>query len=89
MNSDPAVRVTVEDFLFQKVVEMKGSISAEHGLGFVKAKYLSSSKPKNVVEVMKTIKENFDPNGIMNPYKVFPWNVTFFQVIKWYDMKIY
>lgn len=69
---DPAVINTVENILCKKVVDLKGSMSAEHGLAFVKSKYLPLSKPGNVIQLMKTIKNCFDPNGIMNPYKVFP-----------------
>lgn len=72
---DPGVRNNFESFLFKKVVELKGSISAEHGLGFNKTKYLALSKPDSVVRLMRSLKRAFDPNGIMNPYKVFPWNV--------------
>lgn len=61
----------IENFLFQKVVKMKGSMSAEHGLGFIKSKYLTLSKPENVVQLMKDLKRTFDPNNIMNPYKIF------------------
>lgn len=52
-------------------MNLKGSMSAEHGLGFLKRHYIPLSKPDNVVRLMKTLKRSFDPNGIMNPYKVF------------------
>lgn len=58
--------------LIKQVMNLKGSMSAEHGLGFLKRHYFPLSKPDSVVRVMKNLKMMFDPNGIMNPYKVFP-----------------
>ena len=40
----------------------KGSISAEHGLGFKKAQYIYHSKSREVVQWMKHVKKLFDPN---------------------------
>lgn len=47
-----------------------GSVSAEHGLGVMKAPYIGYSQTKTSVELMKRIKAQFDPKGILNPYKV-------------------
>jgi (R)-2-hydroxyglutarate---pyruvate transhydrogenase len=52
--------------------ELNGSISAEHGLGFAKNKYLKYSKSALDIEYMRRIKKVFDPKGIMNPYKYLP-----------------
>lgn len=49
-----------------------GSISAEHGLGFKKAEHISFSKSPEAIAMMKKQKKIFDPNGILNPYKVLP-----------------
>ena len=54
------------------VEEHKGSISAEHGLGFAKNKYLGYSKSAGNIEMMRRIKKVFDPKGLMNPYKYLP-----------------
>eukprot|EP00347_Sterkiella_histriomuscorum_P002176 403369172 len=62
----------LEPFVFKYIHEKKGSISAEHGIGQQKAEYLKYSKSKEMIEQMKMIKGLFDPNGIMNPYKVLP-----------------
>lgn len=48
-----------------------GSISAEHGIGLVKKKYLSGTRSSAEIEVMRGIRHVFDPRGIMNPGKVF------------------
>ncbi|MCX7845945.1 MAG: FAD-binding oxidoreductase [Dictyoglomaceae bacterium] len=50
--------------------ELGGAISGEHGIGFVKKKALYHSKKKEIL-IMKELKKVFDPNGIMNPGKIF------------------
>ncbi|XP_048773712.1 D-2-hydroxyglutarate dehydrogenase, mitochondrial-like [Ostrea edulis] len=62
----------IEPFLYDWVAERKGSISAEHGLGFKKREFIYHSKSKSAVVLMKQIKKTFDPNMILNPYKVLP-----------------
>lgn len=62
----------IEPYFYERVQEMNGSISAEHGLGFTKAKHIHFSKSTAAIELMKRIKNIFDPTGIMNPYKVLP-----------------
>jgi len=52
--------------------DLKGSISAEHGLGFAKANYIHYSKSEEMIGWMKKVKQLFDPNSILNPYKVLP-----------------
>ncbi|CAH1117954.1 unnamed protein product [Phaedon cochleariae] len=63
----------IEPYIFQRTKQLKGSISAEHGMGFLKAKYLDFARPSSNVQMMKDLKRILDPKGIMNPYKVFPW----------------
>jgi len=48
----------------------RGSVSAEHGIGYQKTHALRYSKDKVSIALMKKIKNLFDPNGIMNPGKV-------------------
>ena len=43
------------------VAKHKGSISAEHGLGFKKSQYIYHSKSKEAVDIMKNLKHLFDP----------------------------
>ena len=47
-----------------------GSVSAEHGIGYAKVGALGYSKDQTSIDLMKRIKKLFDPNGIMNPWKV-------------------
>jgi len=54
------------------VMEHKGSVSAEHGLGQLKKTYLLQTKSKEVVDVMRGMKKMLDPKGILNPGKFFP-----------------
>jgi glycolate oxidase len=56
---------------FQLSVELGGTISGEHGIGYVKAPYLDYAIDKPTLEIMKAIKKIFDPNGILNPGKMF------------------
>ena len=52
------------------VVEMDGSISAEHGIGRVRRGELARTKDALDLELMRKIKAVFDPNGILNPGKL-------------------
>lgn len=58
--------------MYEWTRKFKGSISAEHGIGFLKTKYLKYSKSDLEVDLMKNIKNVIDPNKILNPYKIFP-----------------
>jgi FAD/FMN-containing dehydrogenase len=48
-----------------------GSISAEHGIGLLKKPYLSLSRSAEEISAMKALKRAFDPDGILNPGKIF------------------
>jgi len=52
------------------VVEMEGSISAEHGIGRLKTDELAHYKPALDLELMRRVKTALDPRGLMNPGKV-------------------
>ncbi len=56
---------------FELSVELGGTISGEHGIGYVKSQYLDIAIDKPTLEIMKSIKKVFDPNGILNPGKMF------------------
>jgi len=57
--------------VFRKTVELGGTISGEHGVGISKAPYLEMEVGPLGVSVMKRLKKCFDPNGILNPGKIF------------------
>ena len=54
-----------------KAVELGGAVSGEHGIGFLKNDILAQSK-HDELRAMKAIKDALDPNGILNPGKLFP-----------------
>ena len=62
---------TVNKWVFETVQKYNGSISAEHGVGMTKRDYLEYSRSAAEIEYMKAVKAVFDPNGIMNPGKIF------------------
>jgi len=60
----------VNAVVFEIVLRMGGSISAEHGIGVLKRDELPDVKDKVAIELMRSIKTVLDPLGIMNPGKV-------------------
>lgn len=56
---------------FRLSVELGGTISGEHGIGYVKAAYMNYAIDPATMEILKGIKKVFDPNGILNPGKMF------------------
>lgn len=61
-----------ERALFEGVVALEGSITGEHGIGFTKAPYLRIELSDDEIALMKRVKAAFDPQGILNPGKIFP-----------------
>jgi glycolate oxidase len=66
-NLEPAIRE-----IFELTVSLGGMISGEHGIGYVQRKYLPIALEEPVIELMKRLKQTFDPRGILNPHKIFP-----------------
>ena len=56
---------------FRAAVALGGTISGEHGIGYVKAPYMDMALTGATIEAMKKIKQALDPNGILNPGKMF------------------
>lgn len=56
---------------FALSVKLGGTISGEHGIGYVKSQYMHYAIDKPTLDIMKGIKKVFDPNGILNPGKMF------------------
>jgi len=69
---DQEVLNTLEPWIFERVAALKGSVSAEHGIGRCKTQFLHLSKSAPMINSMRRLKQLFDPNGILNPYKVLP-----------------
>ena len=62
---------SVSNQVFSLVQQYGGSVSAEHGVGLLKKPYLNFSRDPQEIEYMRLIKQAFDPNGVLNPGKVF------------------
>jgi FAD/FMN-containing dehydrogenase len=60
----------VNDAVFAIVAKYKGSISAEHGIGVMKRELLPEVKDPVAIDLMRSLKQLLDPNGILNPGKV-------------------
>lgn len=58
--------------VFDLVLKLGGTLSGEHGIGMEKRDYIDREIPSNSLNLMRQIKTVFDPNGILNPGKLFP-----------------
>ena len=58
--------------VFQLVLELEGTISGEHGIGLVKKEFVGKELDDTSLAYMRAIKEQFDPDNILNPGKCFP-----------------
>lgn len=65
-----AEREHINDLIHGLVIEMNGSVSAEHGIGVMKRDLMARTKQPVELEMMRSIKKALDPKGIMNPGKV-------------------
>ena len=61
--------------IFELTVSLKGTLSGEHGIGYVQKNYMDIAFNQTQLQLMKGIKNIFDPNGILNPGKVLPDNL--------------
>ena len=57
--------------IFTLTVDLGGTISGEHGIGYVQKDYIDIAFSKKEIELQKQIKNIFDPNNILNPGKIF------------------
>ncbi|MCO6187891.1 FAD-binding oxidoreductase [Rhizobium sp. L1K21] len=63
----------ISRIVYETVREFDGTVSAEHGIGTVKKPYLGFTRSKEELALMAQLKKALDPNGILNPGKVFDW----------------
>ena len=72
---DTELQIKANDCLeevFQLVLNLDGTLSGEHGIGLVKKEYVAKELDKVSLAYMKAIKQQFDPDNILNPGKAFP-----------------
>lgn len=72
---DPAQAAAAPDCLaavFDLVLALDGTLSGEHGIGLVKREFLPRALHPQALELMRRIKDQFDPDGILNPGKLLP-----------------
>jgi len=65
-----ATKAAVEDTVYGMVAAHGGSVSAEHGIGQLKLRYLGHSRSPTELALMRRIKEALDPRGILTPGRV-------------------
>jgi glycolate oxidase len=58
--------------IFELTVSLKGTLSGEHGIGYVQKNFMEIAFSKTHLELMERVKYIFDPNNILNPGKIFP-----------------
>lgn len=57
--------------IFAAAIELRGSISGEHGIGLSKQRYLEMELGQETIAYMQKIKKTLDPNNLLNPGKIF------------------
>ncbi len=70
-NESEALTHQINTIVYEPLQEIGGSISAEHGIGEDKKKYLPLSKSAEEIALMKLLKQTLDPKGILNQRKIF------------------
>ena len=56
--------------MVERAIDLGGTCTGEHGIGYGKAKFLAKEAGSSI-KIMKSIKNSFDPQGILNPGKIF------------------
>jgi FAD/FMN-containing dehydrogenase len=67
----PATLHQVEEIVYQAVGKVKGSISAEHGIGVIKKEFLHFSRSPEEFALMRALKRLLDPNNVLNAGRIF------------------
>jgi len=62
----------LRSIIYARALELGGTITGEHGIGYVRRKYVEMVLDRKSIELMRAIKRIFDPNNILNPDKVLP-----------------
>ncbi len=71
VGTDCSSRHLVDHCVYEPLRAIRGSVSAEHGIGLEKKSYLEISRDETELHVMRSLKSTLDPKGILNPGLVF------------------
>ena len=71
MSGHDVPKSQIEEIVYGVAGKRRGSISAEHGIGTTKKRFLRYSRSPEEIALMQVIKRAMDPNGILNPGKIF------------------
>lgn len=66
-----SLHLEIDEEIYQLIRELNGSVSAEHGIGTMKKQFLPYSKSDAEIALMKSLKQAMDPDGILNPGRIF------------------
>ncbi len=69
-NDDQALTDKINDIVYAPLKALGGSVSAEHGIGSHKKRYLHLCRTDEEITLMRTLKSALDPKGLLNPGKV-------------------
>ncbi|MFQ5628011.1 MAG: FAD-binding oxidoreductase [bacterium] len=69
-NDDAETQLKVEEIVYKPLIKLNGSVSAEHGIGLEKKRYLRWCRSEAEIALMRTLKQALDPKGILNPGRV-------------------
>ena len=61
----------IDEIIYGLIRELQGAVSAEHGIGLMKKQFLPYSKSESEIALMKALKHTMDPQGILNPGRIF------------------
>jgi FAD/FMN-containing dehydrogenase len=70
-SDDKELKSVINDVIYNATEKVNGSISAEHGIGLDKKKYLIKSRSEDEINLMRLIKKSIDPKNILNPGRIF------------------
>lgn len=65
------LHLPIDEIIYGLIQELRGAVSAEHGIGLMKKQFLPYSKSEPEIALMKALKQTLDPQGILNPGRVF------------------
>jgi len=69
-SDDDDLKSKINDIIYNNTELVEGSISAEHGIGLDKKKYLIKSRSEDEIKLMRLLKKTIDPKNILNPGRV-------------------